>query len=523
MRNPIGKIILIIAAIAVLPVIVLTYKEISNLSENEKVLNDIYRNQLESILFSVNQYSEDIARSWISKIEAANPAGQNKQSNDFKAAGILFASGSAPDYVVIADSSVKLFREYKRVGNLPPVFSKSILSWKDISLLKSLIERLYRYKANNFQKIEPLTSADEKRVQFVAAVLNNGSLCFLGFGKNEFVSQILVNKIQSVSKGEFVITVSDNSAGNIVYSTDSNAPQSEGRKQPLWIIPDYSLSVALRGDTVESLVKERSLTNIYFIAGLFLIMLVFGWYALRNIRKEIELAKIKSDFVSNVSHELRTPLALINMFAETLAMGRVRTEEKKNEYYNIIQQETGRLSKIVNKILSFSKMEAGKWKYSFTENDLNEIAGIIYNNYKFHTENLGFDFSFEPADDRLIINADTEAVSEAVINLIDNAIKYSGDTKQIIMRAGTEGAYAFLEVRDQGIGISKEDQKKIFDKFYRVTHGDLHNTKGTGLGLALVKHIMNAHKGDIRLKSEPGKGASFVLLFPAGIKNTEKT
>jgi len=143
-----------------------------------------------------------------------------------------------------------------------------------------------------------------------------------------------------------------------VYSTANPVTEYQQSKR-LWLIPNYSLGIALRGPTIENLVKDRTYTNVILIAGLTVLMLIVTLYGYRNIKKEVELAQIKSDFVSNVSHELRTPLALISMFAETLVMGRVKSEEKQVEYYSIIQQETERLSKIVNKILSFSKIEAG--------------------------------------------------------------------------------------------------------------------------------------------------------------------
>jgi two-component system phosphate regulon sensor histidine kinase PhoR len=243
-------------------------------------------------------------------------------------------------------------------------------------------------------------------------------------------------------------------------------------------------------------------------------MLVVAWFGYKNIRSEIELARIKSDFVSNVSHELRTPLALINMFAETLSMGRIKTEEKRNEYYGIIHQEADRLSKIVNKILSFSKLEADKWKFNFAKTDLNLLAANIYNSYKYHLRQTGFEFILEQYDGTLEADLDSEAVSESLINLIENAVKYSDAMKHIIIRTGRTDNRVFIEVEDRGTGIAPEEQTKIFEKFYRGDNGNVHNTKGTGLGLALVKHIVNAHKGEIKLKSKLGEGSVFRLLFP---------
>jgi len=159
-------------------------------------------------------------------------------------------------------------------------------------------------------------------------------------------------------------------------------------------------------------------------------------------------------------------------------------------------------------------MEAGKRKFNFAEEDLNKIIIQVYQNYNYHLYNKGFDFDYEPGIDIPKVIIDREAVSEAIVNLLDNAVKYSTETKFIKMIIGSENDFVFIEVQDKGIGISEEDQKKVFDKFYRVSSGLVHTTKGTGLGLSLVKQIMDAHKGRIELKSKVGEGSSFKLLFP---------
>ncbi|MEB2354396.1 MAG: HAMP domain-containing sensor histidine kinase, partial [Ignavibacteriales bacterium] len=266
----------------------------------------------------------------------------------------------------------------------------------------------------------------------------------------------------------------------------------------------------------QDLVQERAEDSFILIGILFIVLIAAVWFVYSAVNKELELAKAKADFVSNVSHELRTPLSLISMFAETLEMDRVKTEEKKKEYYSIISRESNRLGKIVNSILNFSKMEAGKRKFNFAEEDLNEIVIQIYQNYSYHLYNKGFDFEYEPGINIPKVMADREAVSEAVVNLIDNSVKYSTENKFIKITIGSEDRFVFIEISDKGIGISEKDQGKVFDKFYRVTSGLIHTTKGTGLGLTLVKQIMDAHKGRIILKSKSGEGSSFKLMFPSG-------
>src|SRR5690606_14061368 len=166
-----------------------------------------------------------------------------------------------------------------------------------------------------------------------------------------------------------------------------------------------------------NLAQERFNTYLYLILGLNAILIVGVFFAYRNIKKEVRLAKIKSDFVSNVSHEIRTPLALISMFAETLQMDRVKSEEKKQEYYTIISQETNRLAGIVNKILNFSQIEAGKINFTFEKVDINAVVADVMRSYEFHLNNLGFTYTFKPGKDLLQIHGDKEAITEAIINL----------------------------------------------------------------------------------------------------------
>jgi two-component system, OmpR family, phosphate regulon sensor histidine kinase PhoR len=510
MTKPIKKIGLFLILIIALPILFLAIREIASLNENERVIGEIYKNQIESILFSVNQYSEDIVRSWGMRLEGMT--GRDLRSNvDLeKKLTRLFSDNHSLKYICISDSTLTnnfLIDRKEIQKNYPTTL---VLVREN----RQLINRLYRYKENGFTKFEPVSLSAEKNTQFLIFILDNKQICIFSLDRQKFVEQNLSAKILSVARGEFVIAVIDSVDNRNIYSTDSVANPNFERRKNLWLLPDYSLGIILKGQTVESLVRERSNLNLYLILGLSVLMLLVAFWGYRNIKHEVELAQIKSDFVSNVSHELRTPLALINMFAETLTMGRVNSEEKKNEYYNIIQSETERLSKIVNKILSFSKIEAGKWKYNFAKTDTNLLAEKIYNSYKYHLENNGFEFIFNPSAESITAKIDSEAVSEAVINLIDNSIKYSGKIKKVVLRTGCTGNSVFIEVEDSGLGISKEEQNKIFDKFYRSSKGDIHNTKGTGLGLTMVKYIIDAHKGEVKLSSEPEKGSRFSLFFP---------
>lgn len=234
----------------------------------------------------------------------------------------------------------------------------------------------------------------------------------------------------------------------------------------------------------------------------------------RMVSKEMALAKLKSDFVSNVSHELRTPLALIRLYAETLELGRINTQDKKAQYYRIIRKESERLTALINNILDFSRIEAGHKEYEFRETNIAELVRNTLDSYRYQIEQQGFALD-ETIDPNLPpLQVDREAIARALVNLINNALKYSNDDKYLGVRLYRENGVVKLEVHDHGIGIGRNEQAKIFEKFYRAGDPLVHNTKGSGLGLSLVKHISQAHGGDIVVESTPGKGSKFVLSLP---------
>ncbi|MGE5846825.1 MAG: sensor histidine kinase [Ignavibacteria bacterium] len=522
MKNPIRKIALILILVILLPALFFSLYEISRLSESEEVLEEIYSNQLEAILFSVNQYSEDVVSNWQSKINLILTEEYEHPDHFMRKMDSLLNINKTINSVFFFDDidMKKTFEFYadtaEAAGKQNSIYLSGIK--KLLKLNKEKLLKLYTYKRGGYNKIWPLEneSSDSSTVLLFLSedpgkVKN---ICILVINPLKFVRDVLGTKIKEIAGDKFIITCSEINSDSFVFASEHIRNPKVEQKKNLWIIPNYELGILIRGETIESLVKERSETGRIYISILILILVAGVVIVFRNIKKEMELAKIKSDFVSNVSHELRTPLALISMFAETLEMGRAKSEEKKKEYYSIISKEAGRLSRIVNKILSFSKIEAGKRNYHLSTVNINQLVQELFNSYAFHLQNNGFKFSFSPGEINCSIKADPEAVSEAVINLIDNAVKYSGNKKEIDMSTGTADNSVFIKVNDKGIGISEENQKKIFEKFYRVSEGLVHNTKGTGLGLTLVKHIMDAHKGKIKVISRLNEGSSFTLSFP---------
>jgi signal transduction histidine kinase len=259
----------------------------------------------------------------------------------------------------------------------------------------------------------------------------------------------------------------------------------------------------------------KFLTYNYTILGALCLLMMGGIFlTYRNISREMNLARLKSDFVANVSHELRTPLALIRLYAETLELGRLNTKEKYQEYFRIIREESERLSSLINNILDFSRIEAGRKEYEFKETDLSELVHSTLDTYRFQIEQNGFTFEENIAKDIPPVNVDREAIARSLLNLVNNALKYSKDKKYIGVSLYRANGSVKLEVSDHGIGISPAEQDKIFEKFYRCGDPLVHNVKGSGLGLALVRHIVRAHGGDVQVESAPDKGSKFTIDLP---------
>lgn len=277
-----------------------------------------------------------------------------------------------------------------------------------------------------------------------------------------------------------------------------------------------TLGIKFQGVSVKQL--GETWVHRSFIILAFLSLMVVGGLVLTKhiVSKEMAVAKLKSDFVSNVSHELRTPLALIRLYAETLELGRINTEDKKEQYYRIIRKESERLTALINNILDFSRIEAGRKEYEFRETDIAELVHNTLDSYRYQVEQQGFELEENIEPNLPTVFVDREAIARALVNLVNNALKYSDREKFLGVKLYKDQKAVKLEVVDHGIGIDRRDQTKIFEKFYRAGDPLVHNTKGSGLGLSLVRHISQAHGGDIEVESSPGRGSKFTLSLPLG-------
>ena len=255
------------------------------------------------------------------------------------------------------------------------------------------------------------------------------------------------------------------------------------------------------------------------IAGI----LIFGLFlTIRTVSRELELARMKSDFVSTISHEFKSPLTSIRQLAEMLHSGRVPSEERRQKYYDVLLEQSERLSLLIDNVLNFAKMEEGRKEFIFEQTDMKSLLENLVSSIQERVRHAGFDIHLEIENPLPTIMADRDAIMQAVNNLIDNAIKYSRKVKNVEVRAFKEDNSLAIIIKDFGIGIKKEDRDKIFDRFYRGGDELTRTVKGSGLGLTLVKQIVEAHKGSVQVESEPGQGSTFSIKLPLGEKAIKK-
>lgn len=345
--------------------------------------------------------------------------------------------------------------------------------------------------------------------------------CYL---KNTFFPQMLEESVNDRSRDQggnrlaMMIYPANLPEGHDIKPIAASTGWGEGKPEVMRKFDDafspLGLGIKYQGVSVEAL-GETWMHRSFLLLGFLSLMMICGLVLTKHmVSKEMALAKLKADFVSNVSHELRTPLALIRLYAETLELGRITTKEKKQQYYRIIRKESERLTALINNILDFSRIEAGRKEYEFRETDIADLVRNTLDSYRYQIEQHGFAFE-ESIDANLPkVRVDREAIARALVNLVNNALKYSTEEKYLGVKLYRENGVVKLEVADHGIGISRRDQTKIFEKFYRAGDPLVHNTKGSGLGLSLVRHISQAHGGEIAVESAPGKGSTFVLSLP---------
>lgn len=317
-------------------------------------------------------------------------------------------------------------------------------------------------------------------------------------------------------------------AGDVRYfgkfgckEASAQVPTEEVSVSGEFLYENWSFALYVRPYGLGSWARTNFVYNMTVSVVLALLLLAGVTLVLRTAGREMALSDMKNEFVSNVSHELRTPIASIRVFGELLRGGRVRDPAKVSEYGEFIETESRRLGRLVENILDFSKIESGNKNYEFQRMDIREVLDTVIHAFKVRLDHEHVDFKVEGLErDIPELNLDPDAMSQAFFNLLDNAVKYGGQDKSVTVTLGVDHQEVFVAVSDAGIGISKEEQKRVFDRFHRVRSNLVHDTKGCGLGLAIVKHVVAAHSGRLSLQSELGKGSRFTIHVPIPMGTT---
>lgn len=343
-----------------------------------------------------------------------------------------------------------------------------------------------------------------------------GMLADIGFFRNEFVPSIVRAYLPKYGSAQDKITLTLRSPFNqLLFSSDPTSRDDETSVPLPQVFTDWRLGLQGQGLSPEQSAGRNFVLN--FSLALMMLVLLGGAVGLmlRGAMKEMKLSQMKSDFISNVSHELRTPLSSIRVFAEFLRLGWIDEPARIRETGGRIEAESQRLTQLIDNILDFSRIESGRKEYRFEKTSLDTVVQNALKIVEAPSQRANFKIDYE----NLTLNSpqcviDRDAMTRALVNLIDNAVKYSRTSKNIVIKVDQNGDFATVSVIDHGIGIPLSDQQRIFEKFYRAGSSLVHDVKGTGLGLTIVKHIVDAHHGRITVDSKPGAGSTFTVFLP---------
>ena len=494
------KKLMILALVGVLlPLLLLTYLQYRSLAELQRKTKGAFKDNLRQGITLVGQrmkqHLADVATQTlkpIGRMQLSSPGAAEELEKYF-----ADVKRSHPEI-----EDIFVFRDQQRTlpSNIRFLFEKARLdqSFVDGERKYLFVDRYLFYDLQNAQR------------EFAGVLLTEG---FIRDGVIARSMAETVNAYHSTTDTDMAVTVSDEN-GQVLYS---NAAAHKGHflesnlERPF---SNWKAQIGLKNTNLDELARQSFLHSAGATVLVLVLLLAGIAFTIRATDREARLAQAKSNFVSNVSHELKTPLSLISLFSEILELGRVDNEEKKTEYYRIIRHESRRLNKTIDNILDFSRIEAGRKTYQLVAGDIGEVIDNVLSTHRYQIVNSGFNVQTDIQNDLPPVLIDRDAMTQAISNLLDNAIKYSGKVKQLSITARMLESELSIEVADRGVGIPRAEQAKIFEKFYRVGNGLVHDVKGSGLGLSLVKHIIEAHNGTISVESDVGKGSRFTILLP---------
>ncbi|MBI4904409.1 MAG: HAMP domain-containing histidine kinase [Acidobacteria bacterium] len=300
--------------------------------------------------------------------------------------------------------------------------------------------------------------------------------------------------------------------GRVVLGTMDNKARQAVRTPAATGLP-WIVQVSSAGSGPAAVARRRELLLAGF-AVLAAVLLAGTFSILRAMGRERAVARLQADFVSAVSHEFRTPLTTLLQLSDMLDKDRIPGAEARREVYRVLLRESERLHRLVESLLDFGRLEAKSYRYRLEAVDASEVIREVVDEFRVEATPGGYHVELGESEGRPVIRADREALGLAVWNLLDNAVKYSPECRTVWVELDREDGRLAIRVKDQGIGIPSGEQKRIFRKFVRGTQPTEKPIKGTGIGLTITRRIVEAHHGEIRLRSEPGQGSTFTILLP---------
>ncbi len=282
---------------------------------------------------------------------------------------------------------------------------------------------------------------------------------------------------------------------------------------------DTKLAMVAEGDNPLEAISSKSLLIYYVLVGSVIGLIALGFVLIfLYISREEQISLMKSEFIANVSHEIKTPIATIRTLAENLNEGWVADRTKQREYFHLIERESQRLTHLVENILDFSRTEKARKAYRVELTSVGDVIRKTIERFRLLVDGQGVVIKENVVGDLPQCDLDAEALEQALLNLLDNAVKYSREEKLVVLSAAAQGDSVIVKVSDRGVGIHDRDKERIFEKFYRSEPPDGKSIPGSGIGLTLVKEIVEAHGGKIKVESEVGKGSTFTLSLPLAHK-----
>jgi signal transduction histidine kinase len=437
------------------------------------------------------------------------------------------------DYKNLISSGNKIVTQFKKTDNeqIKGMFSCADSLFNEIDIRGRDTEYLFDFVNNSSPLILNYLSNPDNEVQFpfkkysvtdenefYISLFRGAENQFWGiiFNVDEIYSDLLLSSIREHSENEsFQWQLFGEGAELLANSSNINF-----ELEPVLLESPGEFPVC----TIKLYAEPTGLINTLFFSGhnIFLFIFIFIalvlalglFFTIQIVSKELQLSKMKSDFISTVSHEFKSPLTSIRHITDMLVFKRVPTESKKQEYYEIIQQQSERLSHLINNILDFSKLEEGEKNFRFEPVSMDQILQEIVLSFKHSIPDKDFKVSYKHEKRLPMINADKVAITQVIHNLLDNAFKYSGSSDLIEVYAKSDKKSVVISVKDFGIGISPDDKEKIYSRFYRVSNDHTQQVKGSGIGLTIVKQIIESHGGTVSHESKVGSGSTFIIKLP---------